>query len=380
MIHSFYSARVVSGENIVVKGQIEALKGMGHEVELFARHTDIEADSFTYGFRSAFRVITGFGFNFKQEIKHFDPDLILVHNLFPNISTRWLERVVAKRIIFLHNFRPWCSNGLMLRDGKSCQKCLRNPFWGSIYKCANGSLLRSFIQSLGYVFNYNLERLEKSGAQIVAVSKFTQESITKFSNLENVGVLSHFISPLDEPDLLKREKLALPPKEYIWAGRISAEKGLLELLNIWPSSYTLDIFGGGPELARLMKIHGGKTNISFKGSVSNENLRTELPKYRGFVNSSTCKEFGPLTIIEALSAGLPIIYPSGLPLGDIISKYGAGEEYTLSNPESLRNSLARTSDQSQFEQYEEAATLLFSEEFSLEGWYKQLISLYAVLK
>jgi len=88
VIHSFYSSRTVSGENIVVKGQIEALKSKGHEVELFARYTDLEEQNLTYGLRSALRVITGLGFNFKKEIEKFDPELILVHNLFPNISTR----------------------------------------------------------------------------------------------------------------------------------------------------------------------------------------------------------------------------------------------------------------------------------------------------
>jgi len=379
VIHSFYSSQTVSGENIVVKGQIEALKSRGHEVELFARYTDLEEQNRTFGLRSAFRVITGLGFNFKKEIRRFEPDLVLVHNLFPNISTRWLENITAKRIIFLHNFRPWCSNGFMLRDGKSCQKCLRNSLWGSIYKCANGSLLRSVIQSLGQVFNYNLKRLEKSGAKIVAVSKFSQDQIIEFSNLDDVGVLSNFVSLPDSPFHSNGGKRAVSETKFVWAGRISTEKGLEELLNIWPSAYTLDIFGTGPNLARLEKLHGEKINISFKGTISNDNFRTQLARYQGFVNSSTWSEFGPMTIIEALSSGLPIVFPHGLPLGVLITTYKAGIAYSLENSKSLEFALLNTSSVELCEEYQRAASELFKKEFSVEGWYEKLLEISASL-
>ena len=380
VIHSFYSSRTVSGENIVVQGQIAALKNKGHAVELFARYTDREEQRRTYGLRSTLRVITGYGFNFKRELKHFDPDLILVHNLFPNISTRWLERVKVNRIVFLHNFRPWCSNGFMLRNGKSCQKCLRNPLWGSFYRCANGSFARSLVQSFGQVFNYNLKRLEKSGAKIVAVSKYSQNKISEFSNLRDVGVLSNFISFKGNSDLSGSDDQGFPNKKFVWAGRISTEKGLADLLDIWPTAYSLDIFGTGPDLAGLKEIHGGKTNISFKGSINNDKLMAELPKYTGFVNSSTWSEFAPMSIIEALSIGLPIVFPNGISLGELLTNFNAGEAFVLRDSESLRKSLERLSDLKEHEKYVESALRLFTIEFSFEGWYEKLLSINASMK
>lgn len=380
VIHSFYSSRTVSGENVVVMGQIEALKSKGHEVELFARYTDLEERKRFHGLRSGLRVISGFGLNFKNELKIFVPDLVLVHNLFPNISTRWLEKIPAKRIVFLHNFRPWCSNGFMLRNGKNCQKCLSNPFWGTFYRCANGSLTRSFIQSLGQIFNYNLKRLEKSGARIVAVSKFTQNQINEFSDLKDVGVLSNFISLAGTSHSKTVSEGEFPVKDFVWAGRVSKEKGLAELLDIWPSAYALDIFGSGPDFARLEELHGGKANISFKGSISNPKLKAELPGYLGLVNSSTWSEFAPMTIIEALSIGLPIVFPHGISLAEELMKFKAGQGFILNDSESLRNSLEQISDVSQHPKYVEAAFRLFKEEFSFEGWYEKLLSISAVTK
>ena len=376
IIHSFYSSSMVSGENIVVLGQIKALNAYGHEVKLFSRHTDIEQKKFFFAARSGYRVISGSGFNFKKDIKDFNPDLVLVHNLFPNISSRWLERVTARRVIFLHNFRPWCSNGNMLRDGKHCQKCLQNRFWGTIYRCAKGSLFRSFIQSLGQVFNNYLFRLEKSGATIVAVSEASQEKIREFNSISRLEVLSHFVSV---PEGLI--SLTLPDghsalNQFVWTGRVSKEKGLAELLKIWPDCFRLDVYGGGPELRILTKTYEGKSNITFKGTVSNEILTEKLPYYWGLVNSSTWLESGPMTVIEALSAGVPIIFPTTLPIGLLITKNKAGIAYSFTDSISLMSALKEISNPKNRRAYQVSAYNLFVSQFSIEKWYKSLMEIY----
>jgi len=216
-----------------------------------------------------------------------------------------------------------------------------------------------------------------SGAKIVAVSKFTQDQINAFSNLENVGVLTNFISLPDKPVQTREECRALSNLKFVWAGRISTEKGLAELLKIWPSAYALDIFGAGPDLARLEKLHGEKKNISFKGTISNLDLRIELPKYLAFVNSSTWSEFAPMTIIEALSCGLPIVFPHGLSLGTLIKNYKAGTDYSLDNSQSLEISLINISNLELREDYTRAANELFKKEFSAIGWYENLLGIMA---
>jgi hypothetical protein len=40
MVHSFYSSSQPSGENTVVLNEVDALRRAGHEVALFAAHTD----------------------------------------------------------------------------------------------------------------------------------------------------------------------------------------------------------------------------------------------------------------------------------------------------------------------------------------------------
>jgi glycosyltransferase involved in cell wall biosynthesis len=70
---------------------------------------------------------------------------------------------------------------------------------------------------------------------------------------------------------------------------------------------TLDLFGDGPcrkELARLASALDVDDQVRFRGFVSN--VCDELPGYRVYVHASLC-ETGPLAIIEAMAAGLPIL-------------------------------------------------------------------------
>jgi glycosyltransferase involved in cell wall biosynthesis len=84
-----------------------------------------------------------------------------------------------------------------------------------------------------------------------------------------------------------------------------------------------------------------------------------------------------MTIIEALAIGLPIVFPIGISLGELLTKFGAGEGYNLKDSDSLKKSLERTSDPSRHKKYKEAALQLFREEFSFEGWHEKLLSISA---
>jgi glycosyltransferase involved in cell wall biosynthesis len=164
--------------------------------------------------------------------------------------------------------------------------------------------------------------------------------------------------------------------QFVWTGRVSKEKGLAELLKIWPDCFRLDIYGGGPELRILTKTYEGKSNITFKGTVSNEILTEKLPYYWGLVNSSTWLESGPMTVIEALSAGVPIIFPTTLPIGLLITKNKAGIAYSFTDSISLTSALKEISNPKNRRAYQASAYNLFVSQFSIEKWYKSLMEIY----
>jgi hypothetical protein len=86
-----------------------------------------------------------------------------------------------------------------------------------------------------------------------------------------------------------------------------------------------------------------------------------------------------MTVIEALSVGLPIIFPFGLSLGELIATFGAGNAYSLDDPRSLEVSLFNISNPETHDQYQRASRELFSAEFSVGGWYQKLLDIHAAM-
>ena len=85
IVHSFYSTRAAGGgENNAVVDEVEALRRRGHRVLLIDQSTDVRERARLYPFEAAITVATGVGRSPLKALKHFEPDVVHVHNLFPN--------------------------------------------------------------------------------------------------------------------------------------------------------------------------------------------------------------------------------------------------------------------------------------------------------
>lgn len=91
-VHSYYSNRQPSGENVVVGAQAAALRAQGVDVRIIAARTDALESNGGYKLRSAVTVATGSGPSPLKDLEEFRPDVVHVHNLFPNWGTGWIDR------------------------------------------------------------------------------------------------------------------------------------------------------------------------------------------------------------------------------------------------------------------------------------------------
>ena len=49
-----------------------------------------------------------------DEIDRFDPDIVHVHNLFPNFGRSWASRYSSRLVTTIHNYRPLCAAATLL--------------------------------------------------------------------------------------------------------------------------------------------------------------------------------------------------------------------------------------------------------------------------
>ena len=129
------------------------------------------------------------------------------------------------------------------------------------------------------------------------------------------------------------------PLRLIYLGRLDPNKGvhvLIDALRLDLSlPVTLDIYGrpqgeGGAAYAdRLQKLAMSGNRVEFKASVSSEEVISIMRRYDAVVVPSQWLETGPLVVLEAFAAGVPVVASD---LGGIAELITNGVNGFLVNP------------------------------------------------
>lgn len=323
VVHSFYSRANPSGENSVVEAQVGALVEAGHDVLLVARETDVEAESPLYGARTAVRVATGLGAAPSPDLHQFRPDVVHVHNLFPNFGTRWLQDWAGPVIATMHNFRPMCAAGILFRDGRACDDCSTKSSIEAIrHRCYRGSALASAPLAIRTRNGAPGDALVRRANLLVALSDRAAGLYEAHGvDRSKLRIVPNFVEsvpgPSDESE----------PAPWIYAGRLTPEKGIQELLQHWPEGQALTIVGDGP-LAGEVSRWSQRSGNSFLGRVPAEAVRSMLVNANGLVLPSLWAEGIPTSYLEACAAGVPTLAFSANSAADEILEHGGGKVLT----------------------------------------------------
>lgn len=321
VVHSFYASAVPSGENTVVQMQVDFLRHAGHEVQLVDVRTDDLAQRKLYKLSTALNVATGAGADPTARIRQFGPDVVHVHNLFPNYSTKWLKDCPFPVVATVHNFRPMCAAGTLFRAGESCTKCpdhgQHHAVINACYKNSRAATLPLAIRNAG---GLNQAPLLSRADELLFLSERSLRTYVQFGlSTERSSIVPNFV-PAASPSFGARSGA------WIYAGRLTEEKGILDLLRAWPADKQLKVLGDGPCLEQAREVAG--PNVSFAGAVSHQDVLEELAGAVGLVLPSKWAEGLPTIYLEALSAGLPVITRTGNSAADDIVAFGHGTAYS----------------------------------------------------
>src|SRR5262245_4787666 len=126
------------GEDSVFDSEVELLRAAGHDVETLIKSNDAIKSPIDKIVTMARTARNRHGMvAMAARIENFRPDVVHVHNFFPLLSPGIYEVCRAANIPVvqtLHNFRPICANGLLLRSNQSCHLCVSNSsIWGVVH-------------------------------------------------------------------------------------------------------------------------------------------------------------------------------------------------------------------------------------------------------
>ena len=139
-------------------------------------------------------------------------------------------------------------------------------------------------------------------------------------------------------------------------------------------SFSVDVYGNvSREIFRIFK-QKTQNNINFKGPVSRTCIKEKLAGFKIFLNLET-NPACPNSVIEALSAGVPVVgFDSGSLkelVGDagIILPYGKGNPWKLESPDTKEIEFAIIKIKNNYKYYSKRARLRAKRLFSLDTMY-----------
>lgn len=366
VVHSFYSGALPSGENNVVEMQVDALRANGHEVELVDVRTDELSSKPLYKLRTAVNIISGRGENPLDRLHELSPDIVHVHNLFPNYSTHWLGSWDGPLVATVHNFRPVCAAATLFRDGKNCTKC---PQYGHhnavIHACYKDSKIATLPLAIRSSRGLSNDPLLARADELLFLSKRALGTYQELGlSPDNCTIVPNFVTEDKSPEKSIRSE------RWIYAGRLTHEKGIIDLLRNWPSDEFLSVYGDGPCLEEAKELAG--TNVSFAGNVSRGILLAELSSAKGLVLPSSWAEGLPTIYLEALSAALPVVAMAGNSAADDITANGHGVVY--SRPERVKEAVQAVNGQREL--LAEQSRARYLQAYTPDVWVERVVAVY----
>lgn len=237
------------------------------------------------------------------------PQVVHFYNTFPLFSPSVYyacHEADVPVVQVVQNYRLICPKATLYRDGSICEACVGKPIpWpGILHGCYHGSRSETAVVAAMLSLHRSLRTWRDRVSVYVAASEFSRRKLAEGGVPEDrIVVKPNFL----DPDPGARSGAG----EYaLFVGRLSAEKGVPTLLEAWGSLpvVPLKIAGDGPLLARVEEAaaRGGGT-IEVLGRVERAEILTLMKGARFLVFPSRWYEGFPVTLVEALACGLPVV-------------------------------------------------------------------------
>jgi glycosyltransferase involved in cell wall biosynthesis len=379
-VHNFYRTR--GGECGVVCAERKLLVDNGHEViPFYADSKDIDSLS-TVRKAEMFLQIphnVAVARRFRVILESARPDLVHIHNVFPLLSPSIYR--VAKHLRYpviqtLHNYRFLCPNGLFYVKGKICEACQEKGYWEAVRnRCMHGSIATSALYAAAVMRGWHSGAFGSCIDRFIVLNKFSAGKImTGGVPKEKIHICGNFVNDFAEAPATKK-------RYALYLGRLSSEKGLATLLaaaRLVPE-LPLKIAGTGPLEADLRRAVGepGMNYVELVGHVTGEVKRRFIAEALCTIVPSECHENFPLSLVESLALGTPVIASRMGGLPDLIEHGCTGLLFQAGDAEALAECLRRISD-SEAGTYEMAVNALARarERFTPQRHLEQLLEIY----
>ena len=253
-----------------------------------------------------------YNFKAKNELKNLlrsldkEETIIHIHGWTKALSSSVFDisfKLHFKVILTLHDYFTACPNGGYFNYKKN-EICHLKPLSYKCIKCNCDSrnyifkiyrVLRQFVQN-------KIVRLNDRLTDVISISEFSEKILQKTLNSD---IKIHRVyNPIDL-DLNVKHVDYRNNDYFLYVGRVTKEKGVdIFCKAVTDTNKKGVVVGDGSELPKLKKQFN---NIQFVGWKNADEVKQYMKKAKALVIPSRWYEGAPLTPLEALQYGIPII-------------------------------------------------------------------------
>jgi len=354
-VNNYYYLR--GGSERVMYDDRDALIAAGHDVVPFAPRdernlpaaseayfpvvTDYAQASGTGVFKAAANIVYSptVARAFAAFLHDLRPDLIHCHNIYGRLTTAVLDqasRMGIPTVLTVHDLKLVCPAYLGLRQGQPCMLCRDGGYWRCVrYRCHKRNTAASLVYSIEAYFNRLASKYD-AVERFLCPSHFIQEALI------DAGIPAERL--VYHPNALNPQNYVpnYEPGDYVlYAGRLSAEKGILTLLDaVAGAGIPLRIAGAGPlDSALRARIANGKIQVQMEGHCSGKRL-SDLYRHAAFTAiPSEWYENAPMSALESFAYGKPVLASriGGNP--ELVMEGESGRLFAPGNAEDLASAM-----------------------------------------
>ncbi|MDR0769178.1 MAG: glycosyltransferase [Dysgonamonadaceae bacterium] len=358
LANKFYYRR--GGAEVYVINLENLLRKHGHEVAVFAmQHSENlpsayekyfpkEVDFTHVKFRDFFTSVSRplgskeVTDKFSRLLEEFRPDVIHLNNIHSQLSpviAKIAHKKGIKTVWTLHDYKMLCPRyDCLCRGSDICEKCFTDKKQVIKNRCMKNSFAASNIAYWEAV-KWNRQILEKYTDTFICPSRFMYDKMIAGAFCPSkLRILNNGI----DISATKLSDYNIKEDYCCYLGRISNEKGIETLINaVKQLPYQLKIIGGGPLKENLEAKANKHLNIDFAGYKQWDEIKNIVSKARFTITPSEWYENCPISIIESLCLGTPVLGAriGGIP--ELIEENANGLLFESGNECDLKNKIQK---------------------------------------
>ncbi len=388
----------------------ELLEAQGHQVipfstdfyenyeteysEYFCRYHNLSQEEFSKNVSfGKFKAIGNMFFNMeaynkmKQLIEKTKPDIVQGFGVTKHLSYsifKAAKDMGVPTIMRLSDYAILCPNTTAVDGfGEICHdfSCAKNDFTKILKrKCIHRSVLASVIGKCEVKTNIMLDVYKKYVDYFIAPSRFIRRIFIDHFRIspQRIYYLPIFLDALNDSALESDEGY------FLYAGRLSSEKGVYTLLKAFSinNKYKIVIAGTGPD-EKALKEFAQKENVNaeFIGFQNYESLKRIIKKCSAVIIPSEWYENSPNIILEAYAQGKPAIGSNIGGIPELIEEGETGYLFNMGDVVDLADKVRWIyENKSTTYKMGRKAKEVLTQKYSQDEHYEHLVNIYSTIR